>query len=62
MDNNSLANVLAAAEGSILALPFLSGVAVITSPIGTGDNTGIQYLAMVVLILMMLFLRIELVH
>ncbi|MGS0628709.1 MULTISPECIES: hypothetical protein [Photorhabdus] len=34
-----------AAEGSILALPWLSGAAVTTGLIGAGANTGIQYLA-----------------
>ncbi|WP_434526801.1 hemagglutinin repeat-containing protein [Photorhabdus asymbiotica] len=36
---------LVAAEGSILALPWLSGAAVTTGMIGAGANTGIQYLA-----------------
>ncbi|WP_242688823.1 hypothetical protein [Photorhabdus tasmaniensis] len=36
---------MVAAEGSILALPLLSGVAVTTGLIGAGANTGIQYFA-----------------
>ncbi|WP_242689552.1 hypothetical protein [Photorhabdus cinerea] len=36
---------MVAAEGSILALPLLSGSAATTGLIGAGANTGIQYLA-----------------
>ncbi|WP_081861936.1 hypothetical protein [Photorhabdus australis] len=36
---------MVAAEGSVLALPLLSGTAITTGLIGAGANTGIQYLA-----------------